>query len=65
MYWLFSRLWSSKGLSCNRLIGMCRWMEWHFHDWIDYNGVEFSIELLEQGSNFQDCGGAKFWYRGF
>ena len=25
---------------------MCRWMGSHFHDWIDYNGVAFSIELL-------------------
>ena len=25
--------------SCKRLIGICRWMESHFHDWIDYNGV--------------------------
>ena len=22
---------------------MCRWMGLHFHDWIDYNGVAFSI----------------------
>ena len=22
-----------------RLMGMCRWMRSHFHDWIDYNGV--------------------------
>ena len=22
-------------------------MEWHFHDWIDYNGVALLIELLE------------------
>ena len=31
---------------------MCRWMGSHFHDWIDYNGVEFSIELLEWGRTF-------------
>ena len=24
---------------------MCRWMGSHFHDWIDYNGVVFSVEL--------------------
>ena len=30
-----------------RLMGMCCWMGSHFHDWIDYNGVAFSIELLE------------------
>ena len=28
---------------------MCRWMGSHFHDWVDYNGVAFSIELLEWG----------------
>ena len=33
---------------------MCRWMGSHFHDWIDYNGVEFSIELLEWGRTFSD-----------
>ena len=27
------------------LMGMCRWMESHFHDRIDYNGVVFSTEL--------------------
>ena len=26
---------------------MCLWMGSHFHDWIDYNGVTFSLELLE------------------
>ena len=25
-----------------------------FHDWIDYNGVAFSIELLEWGRTFSD-----------
>jgi len=30
-------------LPTNRLMGMCRWMGSHFHDWIDYNGVAFSI----------------------
>ena len=28
-------------------MGKCRWMGSHFHDLIDYNGVAFSIELLE------------------
>ena len=36
----------------NRLMWMCRWMGSHFHDWIDYNGVTFSIELLEWGRIF-------------
>ena len=34
---------------------MCRWMGSHFHDWIDYNGVAFSTELL-RGRTFLD-----FW----
>ena len=25
-------------LPYKRLVGMCRWMGSHFHDWIDYNG---------------------------
>ena len=36
---------------------MCRWMGSHFHDWIDYNGVAFSIELLEWSSTFSDLWG--------
>ena len=36
----------------NRLMRMCCWMGSHFHDWIDYNGVAFSIELLEWGRIF-------------
>ena len=35
---------------------MCRWMGSHFHDWIDYNGVAFSIDFLEWGRKFSD-----FW----
>ena len=31
----------------------------HFHGWIDYNGVAFSIELLEWGPKFSDFGGKK------
>ena len=31
---------------------MYRWMGSHFHDWIDYNEVAFSIELLEWGRTF-------------
>ena len=41
-------------LPYKRLMGMCRWMGSHFHDWIDYNGVVFSIELLEWGRRFLD-----------
>ena len=29
-------------LPINGLMGMCRWMGSHFHDWTDYNGVAFS-----------------------
>ena len=39
-------------LSYKRLTGMCRWMGSHFHNWIDYHGVAFSIELLEWGHTF-------------
>ena len=38
---------------------MCRWMGSHFHDWIDYNGVTFSIEILEWGRTFSDFWGTK------
>ena len=41
-------------LPYKRLIEMCRWMGSHFHVWIDYNGVAFSIELLEWGRTFSD-----------
>ena len=33
---------------------MCRWMGSHFHDWIDYNGATFLVELLEWGRTFRD-----------
>ena len=33
---------------------MCRWMGSHFHNSIDYNGVAFSIELLEWGRTFSE-----------
>ena len=36
---------------------MCRWMGSHFHDFIDYNGVAFSIELLEWGRIFSGIWG--------
>ena len=36
---------------------MYHWMGSHFHDWIDYNGVAFSIELLEWGRTFSDFSG--------
>ena len=43
-------------LPYKRLMVMCRWMGSHFHDWIDYHGVAFSIEFLEWGRTFSD-----FW----
>ena len=42
-----------------RLMGMFRWMGSHFHDWIDYNGVAFSKELLEWGRTFSDFWGKR------
>ena len=49
-------------LPSNRLIGMCRWMGLHFHNWIDYNRVAFSKELLEWGHTFFGILGVrKFW----
>jgi len=35
--------WVLPSNSPGRLMGMYRWMGSHFHDWIDYNGVAFSI----------------------
>ena len=32
----------------------------HFHDWVDYNGVAFSMELLEWGHTFSDFWGKFF-----
>ena len=56
-------------LPSNRLMGMCRWIWSHFHDWIDYNGVALSTELLEWGlifSGFWGGGGVVriFWQVG-
>ena len=49
----FSRMAVPGGvLSYKRLMRMCRWMASYFHDWIDCNGVAFSIELLEWGRTF-------------
>ena len=38
---------------------MCRLMGSHFHGWIDYNGVSFSVELLKWGRTFSDLGGKR------
>ena len=47
-----ARVGGGGGPPYKRLMGMCRLMGSHFHDWIDYNGVAFSIELLEWGRTF-------------
>ena len=31
----------------------------HFHDWIDYDGVAFPIQLLEWGRTFSGIWGKK------
>jgi len=49
----------------NGACGMCRWMGSHFHDWIDYNGVAFSIgasRVTRMGSHIGGISGvSKFW----
>ena len=42
-------------------MGMCRLMGSHFHDWINCNGVAFSIELVEWGRTFSDFGVREFF----
>ena len=39
-------------LPSKRLLGMCHWMGSHFHNWTDYNGITFLVELLEWGRKF-------------
>ena len=46
-------------LSYKRLMEMCHWMGSHFHVWIDYNGVAFSMWLLEWGRTFSNFWGKK------
>ena len=46
-------------LPYKKLMGMCHLMGSHFHDWIDYTGVAFSMELLEWCCAFSDFGGEK------
>ena len=41
---------------------MCRLMGSHFHDWINYNGVAFSIELMEWGRTFSDFLGVRQFF---
>ena len=49
-------------LPYKRLMGMCRWMRSHFHDWIDYDGFAFLIELLEWGRTFSDFRGVRQFF---
>lgn len=65
-------------LPWNRLMGMYlyHWMGSHFHEWINYHGVEFSIELVEWDCTFfggiwgkkilacRDLKNRKIWRRG-
>ena len=39
-------------LPSKRLLGMCRRMGSHFHNWTDYNGVTLLVKLLEWGRTF-------------
>ena len=52
--WFILETVSARGgvLPSKRLLGMCRWMGSHFHNWTDYNGVTFLVELLEWGRTF-------------
>ena len=34
----------------------------HFHNWIEYNGVAFPIELLEWGRTFSDFLGVRQFF---
>ena len=38
---------------------MCRWMGSHFHGWVDYIGIAFSLELLEWDRTFSGFGGSE------
>ena len=50
------------GLPCKELMGMCHSMGSYFHNWIDYNGVAFSIELLEWGLTFSGFLGVRQFF---
>ena len=41
---------------------MCGRMGSHFPNWIDYNGVTFSIEFLELGHTFLDFLGVRQFF---
>ena len=56
--------WGGEALPYKRLIGMCRWMGSHFHDWTDYNGVAFSKELSPRVTNMGSTIGQRIDYNG-
>ena len=53
--------WWGGVLPSKRLLGMCRRMGSHFHNWTDYNGVTFLV-VTRMGSHiFGIFGIRKFW----
>ena len=50
--------WGAGVLPFKRLMGMCCWIGSHFHDWIDYNGIAFSI-VTKMGRTFLDFWGKR------
>ena len=46
-------------LPYKRLLGMCRWMGSHFHDWTDYNGVAFFSRVTRMGSHIFGISGIR------
>ena len=48
-------------LRSNSLFGMCRWMGLHFHNWIDYNKVEFNTVTWMGSHTFGILGVRIFW----
>ena len=52
-------------LPSSRVMGMCRLMGSHFHDWIDYYGVAFFVRVTRMRSFiFRIFGVGKFRYVG-
>ena len=48
-------------LPSKRLLGMCRWMGSHFHNWTDYNRVTFLVVIRIGSQIFGIFGIRKFW----
>ena len=52
-------------LPSSRVMGMCRWVGSHFHDWIDYYGVAFFVRVTRMRSFiFRIFGVGKFRHVG-